>query len=99
MNEEVLCVGGTVIAKNSKEAEKFEREYYESIGEKYEQREFTKFIDNAFICNEDLKKLKYPINDYEVLISLSDLGNRGNFRLIDKLSGDIVTFKNGKVIK
>ena len=39
---EVYCLGATVIAKNKKVAEKFEREYYESRGEKYIPHAFTK---------------------------------------------------------
>ncbi len=32
----VLCLGGTVVCDNEESAIKFEKEYYESIGESYE---------------------------------------------------------------
>ena len=32
----ILCIGGTVVCDNEESAIKFEKEYYESVGETYE---------------------------------------------------------------
>jgi len=52
-----------------------------------------KFIGNAFIPNEDLKHIKKPLNDYEVLIGFDDLGDRGNFKLINRINGKVYIWK------
>ncbi len=55
-------------------------------------------VNNVFINKTQIRDILPEINDYEATISLSDIGNRGNFELTNNKTGKIIVFKNGKRI-
>jgi len=52
-------------------------------------------VGNAIIVKKDVEDI-IDIEDYESVISMSDMGHRGNFRIMNKRTGDAIRFHKGK---
>lgn len=61
------------------------------------------FVHNSgmsvFLRKQDMKHIKEPPTNLSIVISLNDLGDRGNFLLFSNLTRKVYVFKKGKYYK
>lgn len=62
------------------------------------EKELYICVGRAIVLKEDIKDIIEDINDYEVIITIQELSNRGNFQLVNMKTGKIIDFKDGKRI-
>ena len=54
------------------------------------------FIGNAFVVKSDVPEInEHNLHDWESMISLEDLGSRGNFTLYNRQNGKIIKIQDG----
>jgi len=63
-----------------------------------EEKELYICVGRAIVLKEDIKDIIEDINDYESLITVSELSNRGNFQLMNMKTGKCIEFEDGRRI-
>ncbi|MCK4259901.1 MAG: hypothetical protein KAX49_13045 [Halanaerobiales bacterium] len=56
-------------------------------------------LGNFLIATKEIKDILPKIQDWEGFLNLNNIGNRGNFIIVNKKNGKIIRFNNGKRIK